>query len=127
MNLPLHVGWLGVLEAAGIALRVGALCFALFHWLGMRNRWAHGPSLGWGCLAALVIATGIDAWNLFYMGVVRLESPVYARMFLQGIHDANGLGTRVFMEIIGAVSGVALGWVIAHRHQDSDRAADAGD
>ena len=120
MNLPLHVGWLGVLEAAGIALLVGALCFALFHWLGVRNRWAHGPSLGWGCLAALVIATGIDAWNLFYMGVVRLESPVYARIALAKIHDPDFLGTRVLMSSIGALSGVALSWMALHARRDGE-------
>lgn len=127
MNLPLHYGWLGALEAGLIALLVGTLAFWLFHALARRFAWTEGHSIGWSCVAAIAIAAGIDTWNLFYMGVVRLESPVYARMFLQGIHDANGLGTRVFMEIIGAVSGVALGWVIAHRHQDRDRAADAGD
>ena len=120
MNLPLHVGWLGVLEAAGIALLVGALCFALFHWLGVRNRWAQGPSLGWGCLAALVLATGIDAWNLFYMGVVRLESPVYARIALAKIHDPDFLGTRVLMSSIGALSGVALAWMALHARRDSE-------
>ena len=38
-----------------------------------------------------VVATGIDAWHLFYMGVVKLESPVYARIALQKIHDPNFL------------------------------------
>jgi hypothetical protein len=42
--------------------------------------------------------------------MVRLESPVYARLALQGIHDADSLGTRVVSEIIGAGVGVLLGW-----------------
>lgn len=111
MNLALHFGWLGVLEAALIALGVGALCYLLFHWIGVRNRWPHGPALGWSCLLALVVATGIDAWHLFYMGVVKLESPVYARIALQKIHDPNFLAARVFMSSVGALCGVALAWM----------------
>ncbi|PJK01193.1 hypothetical protein CO641_04635 [Lysobacteraceae bacterium NML91-0213] len=127
MNLPLHYGWLGALEAGLIALAVGMLAFQLFHALAKKFAWNEGHSIGWSCVAAVAIAAGIDIWNLFYMGVVRLESPVHARMFLQKIHDANGLGIRVFMEIIGAVSGVALGWMIAHRHQGEDRSAHVDD
>ena len=115
MNLPLHYGWLGALEAGLIALAVGMLLFALFHVLARKFAWNEGHSIGWSCLAAVAIAAGIDIWNLFYMGVVRLESPVYARMFLQKIHDPNGLGTRVLMEVLGALAGVALAWMFAHR------------
>ncbi|KLI99766.1 hypothetical protein [Luteimonas sp. FCS-9] len=114
MNLPLHFGWLGVLEAALIAMAVGALCYLLFHWLGARHRWAHGHSIAWSSLGALAIAVGIDAWHLFYMGVVKLESPVYARIALQKIHDPNFLATRVFMSSLAAVSGVALAWLALH-------------
>ncbi len=111
MNLRLHFGMTGVLEAALIALLVGVLCYLLFHWIGARNRWVHGPAIGWSCLAALVIATGIDAWHLFYMGVVKLESPVYARIALAKIHDPNFLGMRVFMSGVAALCGVAVGWM----------------
>ncbi|MEN5116846.1 hypothetical protein ABE488_05865 [Luteimonas sp. TWI662] len=111
MNLPLHFGWLGVLEAALIAMAVGALCYLLFHWLSARYRWAHGHSIAWSSLGALAIAVGIDAWHLFYMGAVKLESPVYARIALQKIHDPNFLATRVFLSSIAAFSGVALAWL----------------
>lgn len=114
MNLPLHLGWLGALEAGAIALLVGMLVFALFHVLARRGQWREGHSIGWACLAAVAIAAGIDLWNLFYLGVVRLESPVYARIVLQRIHDPSGLGARVVMEVLGALVGVALGWLLAH-------------
>ena len=120
MNLALHFGWLGVLEAALIALGVGALCYLLFHWIGTRNRWPHGPALGWSCLLALAVATGIDAWHLFYMGVVKLESPVYARMALQKIHDPNFLAARVFMSSVGALCGVALAWMAMQARRRAD-------
>ena len=65
----------------------------------------------------MVVAAGIDAWHLFYLGVVRLESPVYARIALSKIHDPDGLGIRVLMEVIGALAGVAAGWIFVERRR----------
>ena len=117
MNLPLHLGWPGALEAGLIALLLGALAHAVFHAIGARQRWAPGHAIGWACLAAVVAGAGIDTWHLFYMGVVKLESPVYARIALSKIHDADSLGTRVVMEILGALAGVTIAWLFAHRRQ----------
>lgn len=111
MNLPLHLGWLGALEAGLIALAIGMLSYGVFHALGERFGWNPGHAIGWACLSAAAVAAGIDIWNLFYLGVVRLESPVYARIALSRIHDADGLGARVVMELLGALTGVALAWM----------------
>lgn len=113
MNLPLHLGWLGVLEAAGIAFAIGLLLFFVFRAIGRRAGWGPGHDVGWACLAAVALGAGADAWNLFYLGVVKLESPVYARIALAKIHDADSLGARVFMELLGALCGVAAGWLLA--------------
>lgn len=110
MNLPLHLGLLGALEAGVIALLVGVLAYGLLQWVVRRLRGSVGHALGWGFVIAAVVSAGIDAWNLFYLGMVRLESPVYARLALQGIHDADSLGTRVVCEIIGAAIGMLIGW-----------------
>lgn len=110
MNLPLHIGFLGALEAGIIAWLVGVLAFALWHWLCGRLHWSMGRALGWACVTAVVVAAGIDSWNLFYLGMMRLESPLYARIALQGIHDAGSLGARVVFEWVGAMAGVATGW-----------------
>ncbi|PBJ83239.1 hypothetical protein CMZ84_01440 [Lysobacteraceae bacterium NML93-0399] len=120
MNLPLHFGWLGVLEAALIALVIGALAYVVFDRLGRRFGWTPGHAIGWGCVVSVAAAAGIDAWHLFYMGVVRLESPVYARIALQKIHDPNFLATRVFMSSLAALSGVALAWMALHRKSLAD-------
>jgi hypothetical protein len=74
--------------------------------------WTAGHAIGWSCVIAVVVSAGIDAWKLFYMGMVRLESPLYARLFLSSIHDPNELGSRVVLEVAGALAGVALGWVV---------------
>ncbi|MCW5579819.1 MAG: hypothetical protein KIS72_00515 [Luteimonas sp.] len=112
MNLPLHFGWLGVLEAGLIAVAAGVLCFAFWHWLCRRAGWGDARAIGWSCVSAVAIAAGIDSWNLFYLGVVKLESPVYARIALSKMHDPDFLGTRVFMEWAGAASGVVAGWIL---------------
>ena len=110
MNLPLHLGLLGALEAGLIALLVGLLTYGLLQWIVRKLQGTVGHALGWSFLVAALVSAGIDAWNLFYLGVAMLESPVYARLALHGIHDADSLGTRVVCEIIGAGLGVLLGW-----------------
>jgi len=112
MNLPLHFGLLGTLEAGLIALLVGLLVYALWHRLARALGWSAGHAIGWACVIAVVVSAGIDAWKLFYMGMVRLESPLYARLFLASIHDPNELGSRVVLEVAGALAGAALGWTI---------------
>lgn len=110
MNLPLHFGLLGTVEAGLIALLVGFSVYFLWQWLCRRLGWSYGHAIGWASVIATVIGAGRDAWNLFYLGMVRLESPLYARIALASIHDPNELGSRVVLEMAGALGGVALGW-----------------
>ena len=112
MNLPLHFGLLGTLEAGAIALLVGLLVYFVWSRLCRLLHWSVGHAIGWSCVISVVASACIDAWKLFYMGIVRLESPLYARLFLATIHDPNELGSRVVLEIAGALAGVALGWVL---------------
>jgi len=110
MNLPLHLGLLGAMEAGLIALLAGILFYGLWSWLMRRAGASVGHAIGWAFVTAVVVAGGIDAWNLFYLGIMKLESPLYARLALQAIHDADSLGTRVVCEVAGAMVGVAIGW-----------------
>jgi len=123
MNLVLHYGLLGSLEAALIALAVGFVVFSVWWQVCRRTGLSHGHAIGWACLVAVVIAAGIDSWKLFYLGMVRLESPLYARLALASIHDPDQLGTRVVLEMLGAVSGVGLGWwwFISRKQPTDDR------
>ena len=110
MNLSLHTGLLGALEAGLIAFAIGLLVYALWSWICRRSGLTVGHAIGWGAAIVVLLAAGIDAWNLFYLGVARLESPLYARIALQGIHDVENLGTRVVMQVLGALAGTVLGW-----------------
>lgn len=121
MNLPLHFGLLGALEAGAIALLIGLLVYAVWHWIAARAGLHQSHAIGWSCVMAVVIGAGIDGWHLFYLGVVKLESPVYARMALQKIHDPDSLGARVALEAIGAVVGVVLSRLaFSARSRDDD-------
>ncbi|WP_305806233.1 hypothetical protein [Stenotrophomonas sp. YIM B06876] len=110
MNLALHFGLLGSLEAGLIALLLGFSVFYLCQYLCRRAGGSHGLAIACACGVALVLGAGIDVWKLFYLGIVRLESPLYARIALASIHDPDQLGTRVVLELIGGLTGVALGW-----------------
>ncbi|MGX5730361.1 hypothetical protein ACWKWK_07475 [Pseudoxanthomonas beigongshangi] len=110
MNLPLHFGFLGALEACLIAFAVGLLVYAGWQAICRALGWSIGHAVGWACLIAVIIGAGVDTWNLFYIGMVKLESPLYARIALKAIHDPDALGLRVVLEIVGALTGVVIGW-----------------
>ena len=110
MNLPLHFGFLGAMEAGVIALLIGVLAFLFWRWLMRLTGGSIGHTLGWACVTAAIVAGGIDAWNLFYLSMMKMESPLYARLALQGIHDPESLGARVVCEFVGALTGVVTGW-----------------
>jgi len=124
MNLPLHFGLLGTLEAGLIALLVGLLVYALWQWLCRAVGWNAGHAIGWACVIAVIASAGIDAWKLFYMGIMRLESPLYARLFLATVHDPNELGSRVVLEVAGALFGVAAGWLLFSSRSGEKNASD---
>lgn len=115
MNLSLHMGLAGALEAGLIALAIGVLVYAPWSWICRRQGLGVGHAIGWGAAVSVLLAAGIDTWNLFYLGVMRLESPLYARLALEGIHDPDHLGLRVVLQILGALVGTVLGWWLFSR------------
>ena len=123
MNLPLPAGWTGVLLAALIAFAIGVASLLFWRWLARRSGWTEAHAIGWACVTSVAIAAGIDTWHLFYLGVVTLESPLYARIALSKIHDADYVGTRAFLEWVGALAGVVAGWVLV-RDRESRPAAE---
>lgn len=108
-------GIAGALESGAIALAIGALLCAAAHAISDAVGWRQGTAIGVSLVVTLLIAAGVDAWDLFSMGLMRLESPFVIERVLGGINDPGSLGTRVVFEFIGAVFGVMLGWYIALR------------
>jgi hypothetical protein len=113
--LSLSPGFAGVLESAAIALAIGALaCFAAYR-LGRRVGWRPGTEIGVASLVTLIVAAGPDAWDLFHLSIVRLESPIVIQRMLDAIRDPENLGTRVVCDFAGAFCGVLSGWYVATR------------
>lgn len=106
----LGYGFTGALGAAAIAAAVGFVLFALGHALRRWVRWKQGTEIGVAFALALLLAAGVDASNLFYLSIVRMESPFAIQQTLAAIHDPDALGLRVVFEFIGAAAGVMLGW-----------------
>lgn len=125
MNLPLHLGWLGILEAAAIAFAVGLVAYLGWHALCRGLRWSEARAVGWACVTAVAAGAGIDAWKLFYLGMMKLESPLYARLALADIHDPERLGVRVVCETLAALSGVVLAWLLFSGRSAARNAASA--
>ena len=107
----LDYGFAGASEAALIAAAVGFVLFTLAHALRRFARWRPGSEIGIAFALTLLLAAGVDAWDLFHLSIVRLESPYAIQQALQRIHDPDALGARVVLEFVGAVAGVALGWI----------------
>lgn len=105
-------GWLGALEAAGIALAVGLLLFVLAHSLRRLAGWRTGTEIGVAFAIGLLLAAGVDAWDLFSLSISSLESPFAIQQRLAEIHDPDALGLRVVLEFCGVASGVVLGWLL---------------
>src|SRR4051812_31669177 len=104
------VSWLspgiaGAPAAGLIPLASGALLCAACHHLGRRAGWKQGTEIGIALVATLFIAASVDAWDLFHMSIIRLESPFVIARTLGEIYDPAFLGTRVVFEFCGAVGG----------------------
>lgn len=123
----LHLGIAGALEAGAISLLVGVVLHGLAHALGRRNGRSHAGEIGWSFVATLLASASVDMWNLLYMGIVPLDSPVVIRRILSTIHDPDTLGVRVICEIAGAALGVMLGWLLWTGALRNHLAASRGD
>ncbi|WP_242107297.1 hypothetical protein [Luteimonas aquatica] len=111
MNLTLHYGWLGVLEAGGIAFAIGAVFCLIWRPLCRLMGLDSGHVIGWAGFAAVIVAAGIDLRHLVSLFFVNPGSPAYAQQALANIHDPDRLGARVLIEMICAFSGVVLVWL----------------
>ena len=109
----LSPGITGAFEAGAIAFLVGTFLCAVGHLVGARIGWQAGTAIGVALLVTLVVAAGVDSWDLFYLSIVRMESPMVIERTLSEINDPGSLGLRVVFEFTGAVFGVMLGWYLA--------------
>lgn len=103
-------GWLGGLEAGAISAAAAVVVYLAFHAIGRRHGWSDARQIGWAYLVALAATARMDAWNLFYFNFGQLQSLQLLKAKLAGVHDPDGMGTRVLCELIGVAVGIFLPW-----------------
>ena len=105
-------GIVGGMEAGAIAAVIGFFVLLLLHWLTRKQPWSHGRVLAVAYLLSVLPSSSGDLWNMFYFNYADLQSPALMRASLAGIHDPDGIGTRVLCEFLGVAVGVSLGWAL---------------
>lgn len=110
-------GVVGGLQAGAIAAVVAMLAYLVFNWIGQRSDWGQGARIGWSFLLAMAISASGDMWDMFYFNYARLQSLQLLKVKLAQVHDPDGIGTRVFFEIVGVSLGIFVGWVITGRRR----------
>lgn len=115
-------GLVGALQAGAISAAAGFLLYALFRWIGNRNDWKHGQRTAWAFLTALFLTGSGDLWDIVYFNYGRVESIQFLKAKLAEVHDPDGLGSRVFFELLGVSVGVFVAWLLLeHWHRSTAR------
>ena len=120
----LSEGIAGAFESGAIAFVIGALLCAAAHAISDRVGWRQGTAIGVSLVLTLIVAAGVDAWDLFSLSLNRMESPFVIERVLARINDPASLGMRVVFEFTGAVFGVMIGWYFARALTASGRDRD---
>ncbi|HEY8683818.1 MAG TPA: hypothetical protein VIM06_11660 [Rhodanobacter sp.] len=105
-------GIIGGIEAGAISAIAGLLLFGVFHWLGRRNGWSHGPQIGWSFLLATLLTVSGDLGDLFYFNYAPLQSLQLLKAKLALVHDPDSMGLRVLCELLGVALGIYIGWML---------------
>jgi hypothetical protein len=105
-------GIVGGMQAGAIAAVIGFFVLLLLHWLTRKQPWSHGRELAVAYLLSVLPSSSGDLWNMFYFNYADLQSPALMRASLAGIHDPDGIGTRVLCEFLGVAVGVSLAWAL---------------
>lgn len=105
-------GFVGALQAGGIALAVGVVVYGLIRLLTRGNGWSHGKALSIAFVLSFVVGGGQDMWDLFYFNVAPLQSLTLLKLKLAAVHDPDAIGLRVFFEGVGALVGACIGWAL---------------
>lgn len=108
----------GGLESGLIALPVGLLVYLLFHALGASRQWPSGLCIGRAFPLSVLLAGGQDLWNIFYLQFAPMESYPFLQTQLDAVHDAESLYMRVLFDLLGAATGIAIGWFAVRRRAD---------
>ena len=111
-------GMLGGLEAGLIVAVVVFLIYGLLRWLGRKGEPRNqAATLCAAAALGLLLGAGGDLWDSFYLNYAPMQSIALIQARLAEVHDPDGLGLRVFFDLLGAAIGAYLGWLVFARRR----------
>lgn len=102
----------GGLEAGAISAAVALLLYLLVYAVGRRQGWSPLRMMSIAFLLSLLLTASGDIWDLFYFNFARMDSIQFLKVRLAQVHDPDNIGLRVFWELIGAMVGAGVGWLV---------------
>lgn len=105
-------GMVGGLEAGAISAVAAVLLYLIVHAMGRRHGWSPLKKITIAFLLSLLLTATGDLWDLVYFNYGQLQSVQLLKLKLASVHDPDSIGVRVFCELIGAMVGAGLGWIV---------------
>jgi hypothetical protein len=106
-------GLVGGLEAGAISAAVAFVLYLILQWFARKQGWSPLKQLSVAFLLAVLLTGSGDMWDLIYFNYsAGIESVQLLKVKLAQVHDPDNIGLRVFWELIGAMVGAGLGWIV---------------
>ncbi|RUL74538.1 hypothetical protein [Dyella choica] len=102
----------GGLEAGAISAVVALLLYLVLHVIGRKQGWNPLRVITIAFLLSLLLTASGDLWDLVYFNYANMNSIQFLKARLAQVHDPDNIGQRVFWEMVGALVGAGLGWIL---------------
>ncbi|GLQ90636.1 hypothetical protein [Dyella flagellata] len=106
-------GLVGGLEAGAISAAAALLLYLVFHAIGRKQGWSPLRVIAIAFLVSLLLTASGDLWDLIYFNYANMNSIQFLKARLAQVHDPDNIGQRVFWEMLGALVGAGLGWILS--------------
>lgn len=105
-------GLIGGLEAGAISAGAALVLYLVVHAIGKRQGWSPLQQIAIAFLISVALTASGDIWDLFYFNYAQIQSVQFLKARLAQVHDPDNIGLRVFWELLGALAGASIGWIV---------------
>jgi ABC-type Fe3+-siderophore transport system permease subunit len=105
-------GLVGGLEAGAISVVVALIAYLVVYAIGRKQGWSPLRMIAIAFLVSVLLTASGDGWDLIYFNYARMDSIQYLKVRLAQVHDPDNIGQRVFWELLGALVGAGVGWIV---------------
>jgi hypothetical protein len=91
---------------------VALLLYLVLYAIGRKQGWTPLRTIAIAFLLSLLLTASGDLWDLVYFNYANINSIQYLKVRLAQVHDPDNIGLRVFWELLGALVGAGLGWLL---------------